>query len=879
MNGIKTAVMLIVLVSMAWATNIDNANFTERSRSFYVVTDLQFTSDFTAMSGGRAVSSGDTVTAGNITITPSFNGRWATPDLSVLNSYPNVPGTICQHMRGYTSGVATSQPVTWLDPTTFDSHKNFGTYSPVITDSSSPRVAQLTPFVTQRVTYMNSTGTYPNKEGGVQLYCKGTLQVLLDGVSAANSTLPTVNAVDMAVNTSGSHTISTRMTNVSCFAVVVKHPEQQGTECYALFYFTNDSRANIPPVMANTTITITITPSGGNCSFNHTDITASASPGNADIVLMNFSMHNNADAIQVANVTSSNPSSYSVEPFPTLICATLGFPSSLCPSSNGFNQTIAAGADHSLMVLFTRSSGASGPLTITFSAHTTLPQPATCSDSATFNDDDTPFTCTMVPPSLRLAPYDVGRFTLGCQNLRGDTVDCQGNNWSWTTLRGDFVERDNTHALAYTDNSVRGVGRLNYRSITALCGSDVDNTGPSPWDCTFNPASATLFVEQSQYFQLICNVTPSAATYNLTNGLNGTLTDPSTAGVNYTAPTGPTAGNLRGFAEFTSAPAYTVGRLVFAPITVIATPIRSCEITPALVAPPAINLSPMEIMEWDVTCRDASGIPTPCVGTDWRWESGLNGNVPVATNAYADAYSTSAGGSAGLLSYYTAGANCSSNVTLYSGPLRGWCDLDPTRANLKFNVSRYFALRCFDNRSGTPVPFTPDSADYNRVAGLAGSLSNGSVAGVTYVAPSYNNSGMLEALAWTTLFPGIAGFAALASITVSETGEGGGPDTGDTEWCTIDGRGVTVIGVFPNETYWIGIKCGKFYNETCSLFYTRWDVRPSEAANWRADNTGISISIIGKPGTVGTISAVVDKDGHGCSKAFYINKPDCLEFS
>lgn len=888
MDGMKWATVFILLLSLACATNINDANYTQVDPTYYFRTDMQFTSAFTAtLQSGSMVSgnpnniqSGDRVSDGSvIRIIPSVSALWATPDFSALAQYPS-NDMYCAAMVAATGGVRTNNQITWMPAAAFDTQKAYGDRNPASKNIS--RGDELAPYVAQPVSYDNRSGIsqrlnpQTNKRGSAQVFCKGTLQIVDNGTVVASSEMPLMRTADITIRGTGAHQVITRLSGVQCFALIEKYPDQRDVKrCYDLFFYTGGNVV-IPPAMADYSATITVDPGGGSCNISNRSISARVTP-DPDQVLLAVGMHNDGrDSVQVYGVINSNPA-YTVIPFPVSLCGTLGLPASLCPASNGFNTTIAPNAVQGLSMLFVRNGG-TGTTTLTFLAHTTLTNPNNCTDDVFLNDsDDHPFDCTIDPASADLPVRNVRNFDLECHRLSGAQISCIGEDWSWTNMNGDFINRTNTFARAFT-LPPPALGELNYHSDMADCLSVVDSRNPSPYNCTFVPSSVTLAPGQSQYFQLICNVTPNHVDYSLVNGLQGTISNPSIAGVNYTAPVFDTSGQIRADVQF---PGSTIGYVADATVIVMQPDITSCEIAPPVVAPPAIELSSMAGYRWDVTCRNRAGTAVPCIGTDWRWEDGLTGQVVDATNEYAYAYSDSPGGSRGNFTYYTFGANCSSDVTLVTW-LTGWCEFNPAYASLKHNASQHFTFSCFDNRTGTPVPFTPVSSVYRLLPGLGGDISNETIAGVDYTAPDENTSGILEGQGWTPAGFVSPFYAAQAGIRVTDSGTGSDDDRrGDTEWCKI---GEGPLSVSPGKGYWLGIKCGKFHNETCPTD-TIWTVEPPGIlSSWVANGQGITftVSSTAEPGSWGEIFAVVKVVSgipRGCSKPFYVKEPDCYEDS
>lgn len=876
----KTLLALFVLASFAFATNIDNANYTGSMNVWQFVTDMQFTTTFSASSGGQPLASGDTVTSGStIEITPSISATWANPDLSIVSIYPLCSGSGCPQMINHTGSVNTNRPVVWLSTATFNTHKSYGDANDW--SKNETRAAQLEPFATEPMTYTTGPGkSYPNKEGGANIYCKGTVEVL-DGTTVVGSAaLPASGPVSFTLSGAGSHPLAVQLKGVACFAAVEKHPLDKGTQWFYFYYFTRPSPTTVIPATMAVSATIPVVVS--SCNITHTAYTTTGSV-DEDYFMLITPITNSGAISQVKSVTTTN-SDYTVEPFQVSLCATLGFPSSLCPTSNGFNVDIPTGSARDTYVLVTRGANPdpTQTLPITYTAQTSS---ESCTDVLSLGNPDCPvIVCSVDPSAFTMRTQDVLNATVTCENLAGQSIPCIDANWSWSNgLAGDFITKTEAFAEAYSTSPPSSRGLLNYNSCSAWCFSEISLT-PDPPRCTFDPTSATLAIDGSQNFSLICEdpigtvVTPTNAIYDLINGLGGNTSGESVSGVTYNAPSISSSGDLLGFATLPTDVPPIIGAVAIAPIDVIVPDITSCEVTPAVVAPPDINLSQNMGMEWTVVCRNAANAVVPCSGEEWRWENGLSGPVPgdhpSASSSNVITHSTSAPGSSGQLTYYTIGANCSSNVTLLDH-LDGWCTFSPPSASMGYTQSRYFTLNCMNNISGTPVPFTPDSAVYNRVAGLLGETSNSSVNGTTYTSPAINNSGVLEGLGYTNLFAPALYLAANASIRV---GIGGGNDIGDNEWCTINGLGVRSITVNPGKSYWVQIKCGPNHNETCAVGDVQWSVDPNGLMSYTGNNLGLGFTITRSTpiDTHLTLYATILSQNHGCSKELYVDKDNCL---
>ncbi|MDD5171704.1 MAG: hypothetical protein PHF60_01565 [Candidatus ainarchaeum sp.] len=577
----------ILLLSVCSGTTVD-ANFDNLLSGYYFNTDMSFTSDFTLSTDADYVidgdandlQNGDSVCSGAVlNVMPTTSTKWAVSDLSIKSLYPECSVSYCPAMESGGS-VSHNKAIKWLSGSVFDEHDDYGDSSGFVYDYSQTfaqeKYGDLGTFYDQPMTYHNLSGDYSNKEGGANVFCKGTLQVRDGSTTKSSLGMPFLlfGGVDFPVNSAGSHAISTRLADVECFGAVVKHPLNTDShkDFFRLYYFTKN-QPSIADSTATKTITINVETAGGTCEMHQTDVVASSSLLSEDIIMLKTTMHNDGDPIKVTSVTWTNPD-YSVVPFPTSLCTDLGFPSSLCPTSNGFNEEIYSFlfTSRNLYVLIYRTPGASGGLTLTYHAQTmddTCGGPFTCTEPLSLSG---PITCEIVPSSDNLGSNMGRQFNVSCLGIDGYDIPCVGDDWYWAEgLDGDFIEKDNTHALAYTTSPPGSDGSLRYESGIALCLSQI-NVTETPYSCEFDPSSAELNFSQSQAFAFNCTdeeddtpTTPDSSEYDLIDGLDGSTSDESTTGVTYNAPDDETDGNLRGigwFDEYFTAPA-------LAPINVV----------------------------------------------------------------------------------------------------------------------------------------------------------------------------------------------------------------------------------------------------------------------------------------------------------------------
>jgi len=559
--------VFLLLVSTIYATNINDANFRASIADYHFKTDMQFTTDFTlSLHSGEIIEgnpadleTGDVVCVGSVLrVTPTYNSKWATSsDIDIDGLHPFCEGDPCPSMITYTS-VNTNKDVEWLSTSVFNDHQDFGESNDF--SESSSRYNELGTFHNERVSYNPRVGVwFSNKRGGANIFCKGKLQVRRGTtVLGTPSTLPETTTTDVTLNNEGTFTISTRISDADCFGVMVVHP----TDSIWMDYYVN----NVPSAITGGSLglkekAIEVQAGGGLCHFYDTgDIEASASFTDEELIMLKIRFHNNGDPIKVTGVSSSN-ADYLVDPFPVDLCDILGFPSSICPDTNGFDEDINTGANKHLYVLLDASGGASGDTTLTFDAETVSSAcggAVTCDDDVHLDTEDA-FFCEIDPDSLALPTEDVAEFLVDCYNFLGNDVDCNGDDWYWSDgVSGDFIEKDNEHALAYSTSSPGSSGRLNYEDgeEIAHCWSEIDviPDGEHSYECEFIPDSAELEIDESEYFELNCfldgdSSVPDDAEYDLIEGLDGDLSDESEEGVTFTG-TEDSDGRLRGFAEW-----------------------------------------------------------------------------------------------------------------------------------------------------------------------------------------------------------------------------------------------------------------------------------------------------------------------------------------
>ncbi|MFH0737108.1 MAG: hypothetical protein V1827_00065 [Candidatus Micrarchaeota archaeon] len=585
----KIVWVLLALVSAAFATDINDAEYTGSVSSLEFTTDMQFTTDSTVtlVSGDIAsgdpanLQSGDTICSNAVVrITPSVSAKWAAQDFSATALFPTcsqVPNSYCPPMLAYNT-VNHNRDVKWFSSTIWDSHKAFGDNNDYSQTVSRYNELGASNFHNQRVSYDNNTGNiYANKEGGAGVFCKGTLQVVDNNVVKSTNSMPSASSYDLTLSTTGAHTVSTRLSNVDCFGAVVKHPlDLNNSGWFWLDYFTHGDP--IAATIATDTITLNVDASGTAvpCDFHDIQVVSvNPSSQNPAATLVRIREHNDGTSpMSITSVTS--PSGYIAFKAPeqgTLPCDWL-LNNVGCVADNGFDNTIAAHATQDIYVLLIKNGNPTGSVCMTFtgesSGGTGCGGAGTCTDSTCIGAD-VATRCGIIPPSLSLGTNELAHFEVSCWNIHNASIPCQGDEWNWAGISGGFTERTNSYANAYTTAPPGTSGDMTYQSGLAMCYSYITTREPY-FVCEFDPSSADLDANETQYFDFTCylngtETTPDDTEYDLGGGITGTLSNESTDGVTYNAPDQNTSGTLDGVGYLDISP-YIIGAVDQALITV-----------------------------------------------------------------------------------------------------------------------------------------------------------------------------------------------------------------------------------------------------------------------------------------------------------------------
>lgn len=273
----------------------------------------------------------------------------------------------------------------------------------------------------------------------------------------------------------------------------------------------------------------------------------------------------------------------SAGPFSSLYCTLYGIPPTICPSGNGFEQTIAPGNTQLLQISY-RGNFVGDIVNITY-----VPLDKICSAQTEFgvkvhiDGGTTPVRCAIEPASLALTPFEIHEWKVICYNDIGLHVPCIGTNWYFgTDTDGSFLTKTNAHAIAYLESTTRSAwipDHLFYETGAVKCSASIwsypakDSRDPNSFVCTLSPDSADLKIGENQSFKLDCSlegvpVDPTSADYSNVHGLDGTLSDASTDGVTFTATTNG-SGDVQVIAWYsTSADPTLLGAIDWANVTV-----------------------------------------------------------------------------------------------------------------------------------------------------------------------------------------------------------------------------------------------------------------------------------------------------------------------
>ncbi len=527
----------------------------------------------------EAVSKGAHEAGGTVIgVTPIPDGRWAAPSLSIFSMLPNCVGLGCFVIEDY-SIIHGDKDIKWLSNSLFgeydadrDGHAAYDFCDPYVCLPSSTKTGidaynELEIFYTQSMTYQRlvSEGPLTNKKGYANVFCTGEMGVWENGVLKAGQEVrdpDDMMEVSVGLIGEGPHRIMTSMSNLDCFASVVKHPLDLTNQWFRIFFFGYEaptfSTANSPEVV------VTVEDRQPSLEVVY-PIEMGTSGVNPDVHLLAVTVRNNGDVpVRVTDV--ENIGGTSARRFVgRWDCELFAFPPSMCPGggSGGFGVSIPVDGTETLYVVYT------GDLEGDVVRFIYEPLATVCNVNDEFGlvvnmGTTVPVRCEIEPFSVTLTPYEIHEFNVACYNAVDTAVDCVGNNWYWADVSGVFTDRTSSYALAYVTGppSGRPFYTLIYQTGSVTCQArlfSAPNEPESPSDpnsfvCELVPESAELEINNSQYFDLVCTlegvpVEPLAADYSLEDGLDGSLSGGSTDGVTFTA-TVDSEGNIQVIATY-----------------------------------------------------------------------------------------------------------------------------------------------------------------------------------------------------------------------------------------------------------------------------------------------------------------------------------------
>ncbi len=588
MKLIRLLFLLLAVSSIVSAVYIDFKNdrsHGDPSENYRFATDVQFESGIqgcrvsacpygapedcilegTPCSGPSVVCPGTT-----LAVTPEAEGRWAAPSLSIYALYPyceGIPG--CPNPSDY-SAVHTNKDLYWLSDSVYSKydvdaggHAAYDYCSPTTCpplwagQNGLDAYNELDTFYTQRMTYerIPSEGPLTNKKGYANVFCNGDIQVRYAGDSKGTQNIPgeggTYSEVSVPLAASeGTATLTPALTDVSCFGSVVKHPLDLDNRYFQLSFFGYD----MPSLGTQMGTPEYVEVENRQTSL---DVAYVRTTEYGSHYILEIWLINDGDVpVMVSRVMPNGPGRASG--LGPLGCMMYGIPTPPCPSSSGFGEEIPVGGLHVVYVLYT------GELDEDLVDLYYITDYNVCSSldewDVTVTIDPDVHSCIVRPSSRTVDPSEVHEFKVTCYNILHNPVPCNGNTWYWNILTGGFVERTNEHALAYTFSPGGSSGQLYYQDASGIrCKSDVTVSDephlPDYYRCELDPAGATLAVGENQYFDLTSyhddvEVTPDSASYTLTGGLAGSLSDESDSGVRFTATTD-SFGLLKAYSEYT----------------------------------------------------------------------------------------------------------------------------------------------------------------------------------------------------------------------------------------------------------------------------------------------------------------------------------------
>jgi len=571
-------VALLLLISYTFGATIRvDSDFRTNAEGVpaHFATDLNFNIGMSCTYSGKILSGtpcAGTATVcpgGTLAVTPSVTASWAKRYAGIVSSYPYCysGATYCPSMIDYPM-LNTNLNIRWLGDGIFDAYDvsdgdghnsiplRFG-------DEGIERYNELSTFHPQRVGYYNVTGgpIYTDKRGDANVFCNADVEVKRDGIVIDRQEIDRLRVANVPLPSEGTKRVSTRLVDTNCFAVVVKNPLDLDRPDYFNLILYGYNLPSIPVIEENTNIIVeNRQPSLSNVP-PRTVAQSSTVPSTYLISITAY----NGGSVPVRVVSVHPVRGGSVSPASPYYCTLYGFPSTICPSDNGFGKTINVGERQRIYVIYT------GELNGDVFNLEYEPLAPVCSDATKFNltvninlGDNTPASCRIAPSHLSLTPSEIHEWVVTCYNSADRVVPCIGDNWYFFDAYGGFIEKTNSRAKAYVRSVAGSSPMLVYQTDSVRCTSELSispnepesSNDPYSFVCELTPESVELNIGENQGFVLNCSlegtpVSPTDVRYDLVNGLEGTLSDASTNGVTFTATTN-SSGDIQVIAWYTA---------------------------------------------------------------------------------------------------------------------------------------------------------------------------------------------------------------------------------------------------------------------------------------------------------------------------------------
>lgn len=656
----KILAILLVCVSLisaadSYSRTVDFEDESSGTSIYHFETGLNLEVDRTCsvegivLSGDPCDGSAQVCVGTNITVTPSITSRWAVGgNLDVVSRYPYCAyGGYCPAMEDYSS--KNERNIEWLTSTLFDDYAVGGggheyAGDPIYFDDGIPRYHELGgsgAFDTQSVDYKRTVSepVQTDKKGYANVFCKGTYELRHGGTVLSRREMASGSppSTTVRLTSEGTRTLRTSLSDVECFAGLVKHPEDLDHPEWFGLYFYGYETPSISDLNKDSTIQVVdIDP---ELEVDDLDIVAYS----GDIYLLRIAVQNTGDVrvmvTRVMPLCDTSCSAHGVGPWD---CVHYGF----CGYTSGLGQYIAPGATHYLYIVYR------GPFTGDILDLTYTTEDPVCSAETewelTVTVEEGISSCEIHPSSNIVTPYEVHEYTVSCYNPAGIEVPCAGSSydWSWDGLSGGFVEEELAYSYAYTSESGDASGRIQYQIGSVTCYADVRSDGngdedPYVFTCDLTPDSVTMDQDDSQYFDLMCTesyhgvtnyLSPESVDYDLVNGLDGALSEESVLGVNFTATVANVSGDVEALSWHThSWDGSLVGYIDWSDVTVGAgggneTPPDDNETEEdedCLIVPSDITTYPAWSGDVYIYCGD--DFTESCSGVDWSMDSSIGG--------------------------------------------------------------------------------------------------------------------------------------------------------------------------------------------------------------------------------------------------------------